>query len=239
MDGSPIHIQFMNLHGIAVISHERALNPIDLKNEGSVLVAIAFAAISLEAFINEITALAVSQRDLYEEVIHDSHLREMYNIPARVRALATALDEAEESQGQLLLKFQLARIVLTGEGYAKGVAPFQDVALLIKLRNALMHHRPEGTEWDAGVQEHRIPKIVSSLISRGLLEPPVQEEHIAWSNYVSRPAVSAWACNSAKFMIEDLCGLLPESDLRRTIDFFLYKREPTRESRMQRCEPPG
>jgi hypothetical protein len=91
------------------------------------LVSVVFAAAALEAFLNETAYLAGGKSSLRTPQ------------PAVVSAFAQMMEDAEESRAQIQSKFQLSNLVLTGQTYDKGIAPFQDFADLIAVRNLLMH----------------------------------------------------------------------------------------------------
>ena len=76
------------------------------------LVAVIFAVVAMEAFINEI-AVPASQKPL-----------DLAPQPPSIAVLANLLKEAEE--GSLLLKFSIAKAVLDDAPYDKGGRPFQD-----------------------------------------------------------------------------------------------------------------
>ncbi len=60
----------------------------------------------------------------------------------RGKLLADTLEVIEEERGQLTLKFHVAKLILTGVSYETGTKPFQDLELLLKIRNSLTHPRP-------------------------------------------------------------------------------------------------
>ena len=94
------------------------------------LTAIVFAAVSLEALINEVTELAALE------------IAEQENSDPELLSFVEVIDEIERSRGSTRLKFLLASSVLGGETYEKGSNPYQDYALLTSLRDALVHLKP-------------------------------------------------------------------------------------------------
>lgn len=93
----------------------------------SALVSIVFSVIALESFVNEMTEhaqnMAVTQ-------------------PAEVGVFAQMMDEADDDHASLDFRLRLAHWILTGRIMDKGSQPYQDFALLISLRNDLVHTRP-------------------------------------------------------------------------------------------------
>jgi hypothetical protein len=65
----------------------------------------------------------------------------------RAKALGDALRMIEDEKGQLALKFQIAKFVLTGTPYDAGATPYQDFSALLYVRNSLIHPKPFVTEF--------------------------------------------------------------------------------------------
>lgn len=122
------------------------------------LVTIVLATISTEAFINEFHHLAKDQSGPAA--------------PGWINALGDVLGEAEESRASIESKYQLARFILTGQPFDRGASPFQDFALLISVRNLIVHAKPQ----EATVQKDAHgkltwvePRIMHRLESAGAL----------------------------------------------------------------------
>jgi hypothetical protein len=97
-----------------------------------------------------------------------------------------------------LEKFDFALVLKTGIALDRGANLYQDVATLIKLRNGLMHFKPE---WFSEQEEHA--KLSQALRYRATHSPllPVQEPLFprAWASY----ATSAWVVRSVlAFLLE-------------------------------------
>jgi hypothetical protein len=114
------------LFSIAVDSAKRITGVPREGGHNEALVSVVFAAASLEAFLNESAYLAGRKAGSPGE-------------PPAVSAFAQVIEEAEESKGSIQSKFQLANLVLSGETYDKGAAPYQEFSDLIAVRNLLMH----------------------------------------------------------------------------------------------------
>jgi hypothetical protein len=111
------------LFSIAVDSAKRIEGAPREGGHKEALVSVVFAAASLEAFLNESVYLAENTRCA----------------SPIVSAFAQVMADAEESRAQIQSKFQLGNLVLTGETYEKGAAPYQDFSDLFAVRNLLMH----------------------------------------------------------------------------------------------------
>jgi hypothetical protein len=168
-------------------------------------VVIAFSAMALEAFLNEIEDL--SAQDLMAE--ND-----------RLRALGQILATAEASRASAIFKIELSHVLLTGKTIDRGAHPYQDLGLLFKLRNLIVHPRPESVILNPEPDESH-PNIVSSLAARGIIEPPASGAAIAWRQYVFVPTVAAWAHNVAVGTISWFVDLLPDGHLKTIVTFMI------------------
>ncbi|HEV8641076.1 MAG TPA: hypothetical protein VGV13_08260 [Methylomirabilota bacterium] len=112
---------------------------------------------------------------------------------------ADALEKLE-----LGLKLILLPYLLFGKKLSKSQQPYQDMDLLIKLRNELVHYKMSG----------KPPKPVKSLAQRGIIKrvPPEQEQaggpH-AWADRISTLEGIRWANNTAAATVHALAALAP------------------------------
>jgi hypothetical protein len=89
------------------------------------IVAVLFSAASVEAFVNDLMEVsAFTRNDEKSQLLHD------------------VLSEAEDQKASVMMKLQLTCRILTGTRMDRGSRVFQDVELLFKLRNHLIHMRP-------------------------------------------------------------------------------------------------
>jgi hypothetical protein len=110
-------------------------------------------------------------------------------------------------QKPILEKFQFALLLLRKPTMDRGAGSFQDIKVLIDLRNALTHFKPE---WIKEADEHAkmsaklLPRIEGSPFrTSGLLFPK------RWASHVC----TSWAVNSAIAFAKDFenaAGLLPK-----------------------------
>jgi hypothetical protein len=102
--------------------------------------AVIAAASYLEAAVNE----------LYLEAMD----RNANTFPQQRSRLAELMSHVWEDVEQItvLTKYQVTLTLAEVEPYPKGRNPYQAVYGLVRLRNALVHYRPE---WDTEVEEHR------------------------------------------------------------------------------------
>jgi hypothetical protein len=194
------------LFGIAKQAYERAKaaakhDRSHASNEP--LISIVFAAAAAEAFINEIGELA-------------SLLPE----PDQVQNVARLLSEA---RGNTKLKFLLVKLALTGKPYDKGANPYQDFAILINLRNSLMHLKFDRIE-SVKINEVRVqhPRVINNLSSKNVLAQFEDDKNViaSWLLRVSTPAVARWACNATAGIVKDVVESIPDSELRRQVHLY-------------------
>ena len=88
------------------------------------LTSIVFSVVSLEAFLNEVADIAL----------------EFYADPA-ISLFVDFMVDAEKSRASLESKFVLSRWILAGQKFDRGSQPYQDFALLLGLRNDLVHFK--------------------------------------------------------------------------------------------------
>jgi hypothetical protein len=85
-----------------------------------------FSVIALEAFVNEMTEHA-QQMSAYQPTVEGPE----------VVLFAQVMGDAEEAHARLESKFTLANWILSGRNINRGGQPYQDFALLIRLRNTM------------------------------------------------------------------------------------------------------
>ncbi|SRR6266581_2088980 len=135
---------FSVLHLFSAASFSRATAAIEGENSGQSfgqfwehILAYATAAVltsvaALEAYANE---LFVDPPKIFPDL--------------RVEVMACLWELYEQKRP--LEKFELALLLKQADPFDRGAAPYQDVAALIKLRNALTHFKPE---WENEQVEH-------------------------------------------------------------------------------------
>jgi hypothetical protein len=146
--------------------------------QDNALIAILFSAAALEAWIMDF-GHAASQAG------------------SKLHAIATMVEEAEEIRGSALTKFQWAKLLLDGRGYDKGKAPFQDFALLMDLRNGIVHLKPER-------MFESTSKTMAALQDRKLWALDRTDPMRSRISLISTRAAARWACNVVIDMIDSI-----------------------------------
>ncbi len=202
-----------HFYKIAKDSYYQARQGFTIHRQNDALVAIIFAALSLEAFINELGALARDAKaDGYREDFLDK--------------LIDAIDESHiESQKDknTRAKFLNASIALSKE-FDKGKHPYQDFADLFRLRDCLVHLKPQD-RFEIDLDNNWIysgRKLIDRLRSKNIIQGFTQVKSITL--LVSNAAAAKWACDIASAMVIAILDMIPDSKFSRDNQVFaLYK----------------
>ena len=110
---------------------------------GAILAAVAF----LEALINELFLDVVDYESAESELAPSAQLTPVHQLPPAGRErMAKMWPDGIEKLG-ILRKFEAALTLTEKQAFNRGAAPYQDVPLLITLRNKLVHFQPQ---WSGG-----------------------------------------------------------------------------------------
>ncbi|WP_445357964.1 hypothetical protein [Microbulbifer sp. ANSA005] len=175
-------------------------------------VSIMLSAMTLECYVNELSH-RVSDFQRHEPI-------------EELKNLGFLLGEYEKNKNSLQSKIELIHFCLSGEKADKGSKYFQDISMLIKLRNALVHRKPESTG-DFGADPDAVYSLhpfTSFLVERGLIHRPSEKMPPVWSYTVSQPSVAAWAYNTVVEAITTTVSMLPDSTTK-SIEEFTTKHE--------------
>jgi hypothetical protein len=196
--------------GIAVASAKGINAPPRQGGKDAALVSLVFAEASLEAFLNESIELACDRSNDTQE-------------PQIVSSFAQLMSDFEGSRMPLESRFQIAHWMLTGKPYDKGVQPYQDFALLMRVRNALLHFKP-----DPALAVSRMGELVLASNSNTLLDILRSKNILAdiapgvlasWIAFVGTKAAAEWACNTAGQLVLDFLSKLPPSSWESNLTF--------------------
>ncbi len=169
------------------------------------LVTVVFAAISIEAFFNELQHLSSPDGLLPEE-------------PEVVARLHGKLNEADELRQSLSDRYLLSYAVLANNDLEKGADLYQQFDCLMKFRNALVHHRsqkffgitPEQSQ--EGVRVGSLespPKFIRQLETLRLITMPQGNVMQSWISIVQTQPVGRWALETAASTIESVLSVAP------------------------------
>jgi hypothetical protein len=150
---------------------------------GAIFAAVAF----LEATINE----------LFDDTADERAVGPVRQLPSDARALMRNLWRFKSCrEGSTLNKFQTALDLNGKEPFKKGQQPYQDVDLLIGLRNDLIHFKPE---WIAAGQpatqseQHKFERQLRTKFLHNPLIPEPTEEHPFYPDKCLSHGCAEWA----------------------------------------------
>jgi hypothetical protein len=168
----------------------------DIEHHAYVLSAIVSAVGFLEATVNE-----------FFQDAHDEHnlTGDGYLAPLSVetiRAMAATWRGTDEgSKLNALEKWQLLRIFAGREPLDRGSAPYQDAQLVMQLRNAILHYRPESIAAD---EPHRMEARLKGKFAENRL---MQGSGNAWwPSHCLGHGCAEWAARSALAFADQICG---------------------------------
>lgn len=190
-------IDSYHFYNIAKESYYKAQQGFDIHRQNDALVAIIFAALSLEAFINELGDLA---RDMKARGHEEDFLDRLID----------AIFESQGSKKNTQDKFMDASAALSNT-FDKGKYPYQDFVELLRLRNCLAHLKPqdrleidEDSNWFYSGRN-----LINKLRSKGILQNHTKIESITL--LVSTAKAAKWACNTASAMVNAILDSIPDS----------------------------
>lgn len=171
------------------------------RDPSQAVVTVIFAITSVEALVN-----GVLERAARSNSVEDPAIARLVNL---VRAL-----RANESRMPLVAKIGLIRSALVDEAPDWQAAPLDDFRLLIQVRNALIHARPERVGFTSA--EHRLDRVARRLAERRVvtLEPGVIHSLMS---VIRTQAVADWAYLTAEQTFRYLAATMPGVYLPNTI----------------------
>ena len=165
--------------------------------------------------------------------------------PEWTKALCEILTEAEKSRASIEAKFQLANFILAGRTFDKGIVPFQNFALLVDVRNLIVHAKP--LEAIVGKDEHGKvawiePKVMKRLEEIGVAKVDDNLREMALKQrsnqiitdlvaQISTRETASWACKSSAALVNAVLDVVPKgaaeyTDLCYRKDFTFEPQEP-------------
>ena len=163
-------------------------------NAADAVVAIVFAVIAVESFLNE-----VLERLRFDPQKDKPDLE-------RARTISEAADLFDKN-ANIALKIQLLSVSLSGAAMDRGAQPYQDFDLLVAVRNTLVHYRPEAQP--EGGEPGTLQSLRRRLAAKRLVPPHSSEETRSIFGDVANHNVAEWALKAALDMIVSVARLLP------------------------------
>ena len=164
----------------------------DLRHRSYVVAAIFQSVAFVEALINELLKDAADNQPGYLAKVE----------PAILQGLAAYWD-TDEGYAKILSKYQVALVVARCPPLNSGQQPYQDMALLLELRNLLVHFRPE-TVSSAAVQ-----KIDKKLRGKFEIDPALKDMgNSFFPDKCLGAGCAAWSANAARTFTAEFCRRL-------------------------------
>src|SRR5882672_4248007 len=172
-------------------------------NQGSALISIVFSVLTVEAFVNELAEFASSTT---------------LEKPSGIDVLAEFLMDAERSNASLETKLAVSTWILSGKRFERGEQPFQDFALLVRLRNDVVHFKANDRFEEGEPTGSRHANLIAKFKDKKMLAEDAEENEISsWSRLIKTKAVAQWSCLTAARMIMDFYDKIPVGDFRTCI----------------------
>jgi|SRR5579864_5374147 len=199
------------LFQIAVKSADSITAKERASRQQSALVSLVFAVVTLEGFFNETVELANMCLIGEQQVIEGGSTIKSPE-PEVVKIFCRLMTDAEDAHMQLESKYVLANWLMTGQAVDRGSQPFQDLSVLIKVRNQLVHFKPN----EVFTQPEVTPEILSH--SRNPAIKHLQSKNVlandvvgltGWPEWISTKAMARWARDVASRIILDFINKTP------------------------------
>jgi hypothetical protein len=172
--------------------HDSGESRFDIAHHSAVLTSIIASASFVEAAVNE----------LFQDAADDHNLGEEYlgpidpTVHARMAALWGASREGRSLEP--IGKWQLLLTLADAEPFGLGAEPYQSVALVVQLRNALVHYRPESIFTD---EAHALEgKLAGRFPPNALM---AGAGNAWWPSHCLGAGCAVWAASAARSFVDE------------------------------------
>jgi hypothetical protein len=201
------------------------------------LTAVILSYSAFEGFLNEMAQLAqtlVRGRQIEDAGGHPLLWADDTSIAPNIQALALALRVAQDQRASVEYRYDLSWEILSGAPIERGEGSRQNLGVLGKLRNALVHVKSEETQiyvdpdpssapddfkgvWLGMVTErHQEPPFLRALESQRLLA--TGDHRQPWIHRVCTRNIADWACMTVEQLAANVVALIPaESAFRQRL----------------------
>jgi hypothetical protein len=199
--GRLFYIALEAANGIKAGEHDR--------HQQAALVSLVFAVVSLEAFLNEAVELAEMCLASERALVADGRTPKFPEPPI---VLLFAQEMAKKSTAPLLTRVHVANRLLTGRRAGKKAQPFRDLALLLRLRNQLVHFQPNEIYADRKVTAEMLSTSGNDVVEELRLARVLATNIVGltgWTDWIETKAVAKWSCDVASRVVFDFIHKLP------------------------------
>lgn len=210
------------------------------RHQEPALVTLVFSVVSLEAFLNEAVELADMCLASERALVADGQVPKFPEPPV---VSLFAQEMAKQSTAPLLTRIHVAHRLLTGRRAGKKAQPFRDLALLLRLRNQLVHFRPNEIYADRKITPEMLSTSGNAVVEELRSERVIVTNHIhsltTWTDWIETKAVAKWSCDVASRVVFDFIRKLPSDGqwslmLSAAQGFFLLGLREARATRPRR-----
>jgi hypothetical protein len=180
---------------IAIENTSTSTPRFDIQHRAYVTSAILSSIAFLEGAINEVLKDVVDGHESYIESIDEA---------SRNRLLVMwDLTEEQNRYTSILEKYQKVLQYCQKEQFSRGKQPYQDVDLVIKLRNELMHYKPNSYGGD--IQHQFIKKLSGKFSDNPLM---IGSGNPYFPDKCLGSSCADWAVHSTKRFVDEFFGRL-------------------------------
>jgi len=203
-----IFVTFTRLLLCAYEAKERACRTPTVGAQADAAVAAIMAVASFEAFLNELAefALVAEKSDWTRQTAFVAKLKDYASNHAQITR--------EQKREQSKAKYQAAASILAGITPDWGERKNQELALLIRVRDDLIHVKPadEFSKLQDGAMSIEAPSRVQELQRRGLARKREEMPHAGWFELVMTPDFGAWAPSVVRSAISRVLDAFPQDE---------------------------
>jgi hypothetical protein len=187
--------------GIAIDAIRNIKVPPRQGGQRSALISIVFSVIALESFVNEMTEQAQNMSPTQ---------------PAEVSTFAQMMGDADDDHASIDFRVRLAHWIMTGKMMDRGSQPYQDFALLIWLRNDLVHTRPNKLfAYGKTTMEEVHGRLLNRFRDKNIL---ADEYSASWTHLVRTKALAEWSARTVAAVVNEICSGTSQSDFPKDSD---------------------
>lgn len=237
-----------HFYNIARESYDNARQGYAIHRQNDALVAIIFAALSLEAFINELCVIAKQAKasgysekfldqliNAIDESDVDNNSRPedgklpsfIINLNSLLHAFKLEIRSTSNAKKRTTKRTTQEKFLMASEAlykkFDKGNNLYQDFADLFRLRDCLLHFKPEDhIEIDEDNNWTYSPrKLIDKLRSKNIFIKSTLTKDII---VLVSTAAAKWACDTASAMVSAILDKIPNSEFRENNEVLnLYK----------------
>ena len=126
----------------------------------------------------------------------------------------------------IILRLRAVWLFFTGSYPSLGESPFQELDLLVRLRNRIIHNKPSKLTGET-FEELRFeyPKFMQYFVDKKLIQTPSADCKVSPVDLLATPEMAEWSLRTSTGVLKGLIQILPEGKFRQLIAFRVTGRE--------------